>query len=77
MINYLNQSTDSTGGSIVGWENGPEWVLRLFQLTLNFLWFKQTVQTLIRCCVFGMWSESALFANVPVQVLQITLFTQH
>ena len=29
VFSVINQSTDSTGGSIsVGWENGPEWGLK-------------------------------------------------
>ena len=47
--------------------------LRLFHLILKFLQFKQTVQTLIR-------SAPALFdnvPNVPVQILEITLYQQH
>ena len=67
----------------VGLEDGLGWGLIQFHFALYFLLFKQTVQTLIRCqnkieistrqLFCGVWSWSALFANiqnVPVQVLQ-------
>ena len=45
-----NQNTDKTGGSNVSKCRLGKW-LRLLYFTLNFLLFKQTVQTLIRCRV--------------------------
>ena len=52
----------------------PNGDLRLFHLTLDFLQFKQTVQTLIRRRILRrlMWVCSV--ANVQVQIFQIILF---
>ena len=48
---WQNQSTDSTAESIVSEYRMGKWSwkeLKQFHLTPNFLFFKQTVQTLIR-----------------------------
>ena len=62
---WYNQNTDSTVGSIFFSEcrlGKWSWTeTRLFHFTLNFLVFKQTVQTLIRPRVCGVWPGSALY----------------
>ena len=56
---------------------------RLFHLPLNFEYFKQTVQTLIRRRVLWRLVGSALFANVPSVPVQVLpgftdyLYQQH
>ena len=51
-----------------------EWDTILFHSTINFLFLNK------QCRLWSdaaFWSGSALFANVPVQVLQIPSFTRH
>ena len=74
--------TALVGGSIVSvWRLGKKMVLngdlRLFHLTRNFLTLSKQCRPWSDTTFYGVWSGSALFANVPVQVLQITLFTRH
>ena len=64
----------------VDWENGPERDLKLFHLTFNFLYLSKLCRPGSVAAFCGVWSGSAPFANVPnvpVQVLQITLYQQH
>ena len=54
----------------VGWESGTEWLCNSRNLSEQCrLWSD--------AAFCGVWSGSELFANAPVQVLQMTLFTQH
>ena len=63
----------------VGWENGPERELKTVSFILKLPVIKQSMQTLIRCCILQclIWISTVLPAGCLVQVLQITLFTQY
>ena len=51
--------------------------IRLSHLTLNFLLFKQTTQTLIRCLIDTASDLGMHFLPMFIQVFQITLFFLH
>ena len=53
----------------VGWENGPEWELK----TVSF----NRILTVTKANRADPDQTSAMFAYVPVQVLQITFLTWH
>ena len=72
-----NQSADSTGGSIVSDCRVGKWSWTGLKTPLISCYLSKQCRPWSDYAVCGDWSGSALFANVPGQVLQIFLFTVH
>ena len=75
--NIFEKSTDNTGESLVSECTLGEWSWTGFQLPLTFCNFSKQCRPWSNAALCGVWSGSSLFANVPVHVLQVTLFTWH